>query len=77
MLGRTPDGIYGCSPTQDGVVADFETTERMLRYFIQKVHGRRTSLPRLVICVLSGITAVEQRAVKDASYAAGLGVFCH
>ena len=48
----------------------------MLRYFIQKVHGRRTlAKPRLVICVPSGITAVEQRAVKDAGYAAGLGVF--
>ena len=72
MLGRTPDGIVAVRPLKDGVVADFETTERMLRYFIQKVHGRRTlAKPRLVICVPSGITAVEQRAVKDAGYAAG------
>lgn len=72
MLGRTPDGIVAVRPLKDGVVADFEATERMLRYFIQKVHGRRTlAKPRLVICVPSGITAVEQRAVKDAGYAAG------
>jgi len=72
MLGRTPDGIVAVRPLKDGVVADFETTERMLRYFIQKVHGRRTlAKPRLVICVPSGITSVEQRAVKDAGYAAG------
>lgn len=72
MLGRTPEGIVAIRPLKDGVVADFETTERMLRYFIQKVHGRRTlARPRLVICVPSGITAVEQRAVKDAGYAAG------
>ena len=56
MLGRTPDGIVAVRPLKDGVVADFETTERMLRYFIQKVHGRRTlAKPRLVICVPSGI----------------------
>lgn len=72
MLGRTPDGIVAIRPLKNGVVSDFETTERMLRYFIQKVHGRRTlAKPRLVICVPSGITAVEQRAVKDAGYAAG------
>lgn len=72
MLGRTPDGIVAIRPLKDGVVADFETTERMLRYFIQKVHSRRMlAKPRLVICVPSGITAVEQRAVKDAGYAAG------
>jgi len=72
MLGRTPDGIVAIRPLKNGVVSDFETTERMLRYFIQKVHGRRTlAKPRLVICVPGGITAVEQRAVKDAGYAAG------
>ena len=72
MLGRTPEGIIAVRPLKDGVVADFETTERMLRYFIQKVHTRRMlAKPRLVICVPSGITAVEQRAVKDAGYAAG------
>ena len=72
MVGRTPEGIVAVRPLKDGVVADFETTERMLRFFIQKVHGRRMlAKPRLVICVPSGITAVEQRAVKDAGYAAG------
>lgn len=72
MLGRTPDGISAIRPLKDGVVADFETTERMLRYFLQQVHTRKLLIkPRLVICVPSGITAVEQRAVKDAGYAAG------
>lgn len=72
MLGRTPEGIVAVRPLKDGVVADFETTERMLRYFIQKIHSRKLlAKPRLVICVPSGITAVEQRAVKDAGYAAG------
>ena len=59
-------------PLKDGVIADFETTERMLRYFIQQVHRRRRwAQPRIVICVPSGITAVERRAVKDSGYAAG------
>jgi len=59
-------------PLKDGVIADFDTTERMLRYFIQKVHRRRRmAKPRIVVCVPSGITGVEQRAVKDAGYAAG------
>ncbi len=72
MLGRTPEGIVAIRPLKDGVVADFDTTERMLRYFIQKVHSRKLlAKPRLVICVPTGITAVEQRAVKDAGYAAG------
>src|ERR1700760_2379350 len=72
MIGRTPGNIVAIRPLKDGVIADFETTERMLRYFIQKVHKRRrTARPRLVICVPSGITGVEQRAVKDAGYQAG------
>jgi rod shape-determining protein MreB len=72
MIGRTPGNIVAIRPLKDGVIADFETTERMLRYFIQKVHRRRrTARPRLVICVPSGITGVEQRAVKDAGYQAG------
>lgn len=72
MLGRTPDGISAVRPLKDGVVSDFETTERMLRYFLQQVHTRKLLVkPRLIICVPSGITAVEQRAVKDAGYAAG------
>src|SRR5690348_12424846 len=72
MIGRTPGNIVAIRPLKDGVIADFETTERMLRYFIQKVHKRRrTARPRLVVCVPSGITGVEQRAVKDAGYQAG------
>ncbi len=73
MIGRTPGNIVAIRPLKDGVIADFDTTERMLRYFIQKVHPRRWLArgPRLVVCVPSGITGVEQRAVKDAGYAAG------
>ena len=72
MIGRTPGNIIAIRPLKDGVIADFDTTERMLRYFIQKVHKRRhLAKPRLIICVPSGITGVEQRAVKDAGYAAG------
>ena len=72
MLGRTPGNIQAIRPLRDGVIADFDTTERMLRYFIQKVHRRRhLAKPRLIVCVPSGITGVEQRAVKDAGYAAG------
>lgn len=72
MLGRTPDSIEAIRPMHDGVIADFEATEQMLRYFIQQVHRRRyLAKPRMVICVPSGITAVEQRAVKEAGYQAG------
>ncbi len=72
MVGRTPGNIVAIRPLKDGVIADFDTTERMLRYFIQKVHKRRfLAKPRVVVCVPSGITGVEQRAVKDAGYAAG------
>jgi rod shape-determining protein MreB and related proteins len=72
MIGRTPDNIIAIRPLKDGVIADFETTEQMLRYFIQRVHKRRYfAKPRLVVCVPSGITAVEQRAVKEAGYQAG------
>jgi rod shape-determining protein MreB and related proteins len=72
MIGRTPDNITAIRPLQDGVIADFDATEQMLRFFIQQVHRRRYfAKPRLVICVPSGITAVEQRAVKEAGYQAG------
>jgi rod shape-determining protein MreB len=72
MIGRTPDGITAIRPLKDGVIADFEATEQMLRFFIQRVHRRQYFVkPRLVICVPSGITAVEQRAVKEAGYQAG------
>jgi rod shape-determining protein MreB and related proteins len=72
MIGRTPDNITAIRPLKDGVIADFDSTEQMLRFFIQQVHRRRYfAKPRLVICVPSGITAVEQRAVKEAGYQAG------
>ncbi len=64
MLGRTPGNIVAIRPMKDGVIADFEITEAMLRHFIQKVHNRRTLIrPRIIICVPSGITPVEKRAV--------------
>lgn len=72
MIGRTPSHIQAIRPLKDGVIADFDVTEKMLRYFIQKVHKRRVlAKPRVVICVPSGITGVEQRAVEDATIAAG------
>ena len=72
MVGRTPEDITAIRPLQDGVIADFEATEQMLRYFIALVHRRRyLAKPRMVVCVPSGITAVEQRAVKEAGYQAG------
>jgi rod shape-determining protein MreB len=73
MIGRTPGNIVAIRPLKDGVIADFDTTERMLRYFIRKVHRRRYLVrgPRVVVCVPSGITGVEQRAVKESTYAAG------
>jgi rod shape-determining protein MreB len=71
MMGRTPNHIKAIRPLKDGVIADFEVCEKMLRYFIQKVHGSKWSKPRMVICVPSGITGVEQRAVQDAAEYAG------
>jgi len=71
MIGRTPSHIRAVRPLKDGVIADFEICEKMLRYFIQKVHSRRWARPRMVICVPSGITGVEQRAVQEAAEYAG------
>jgi rod shape-determining protein MreB and related proteins len=71
MMGRTPANIQAIRPLKDGVIADFEICEKMLRYFIQKVHRGRFAKPRMVICVPSGITPVEQRAVRDAAEFAG------
>jgi rod shape-determining protein MreB and related proteins len=71
MMGRTPGHIRAVRPLKDGVIADFDVCEKMLRYFIQKVHTSRWSKPRMVICVPSGITGVEQRAVQDAAEYAG------
>ncbi|MBA3727730.1 MAG: rod shape-determining protein [Actinobacteria bacterium] len=72
MIGRTPSHIRAVRPLKDGVIADFDITEKMLRYFIQKVHHRRfMAKPRVVVCVPSGITGVEQRAVEEATISAG------
>jgi rod shape-determining protein MreB and related proteins len=71
MIGRTPSSIEAIRPLKDGVIADFEICEKMLRYFIQKAHNRRWGKPRMVICVPSGITGVEQRAVQEAAEYAG------
>ena len=74
MLGRTPGNIVAIRPMKDGVIADFEVTEAMLRYFINKVHNRRTLVrPRIIISVPSGITQVEKRAVRDTAESAGAG----
>jgi rod shape-determining protein MreB len=72
MLGRTPGNIAAVRPMKDGVIADFEITEAMLRYFITQVHNRQTLVkPRIIIGVPSGITEVEKRAVRDSALAAG------
>ncbi|MBW2602445.1 MAG: rod shape-determining protein, partial [Deltaproteobacteria bacterium] len=72
MLGRTPGNIVAIRPMKDGVIADFEVTEAMLRHFIRIVHNRRSLIrPRLIICVPSGITQVEKRAVKESAESAG------
>lgn len=72
MLGKTPANIIAIRPMKDGVIADFDATGEMLKYFIKKVHNRKTFLsPRVIIGVPSGITQVEQRAVKDAAQASG------
>ena len=72
MLGRTPGNIVAIRPMRDGVIADFEVTEAMLRHFIHKVHNRRTFVrPRIIIAVPSGITQVEKRAVKESAESAG------
>jgi rod shape-determining protein MreB len=72
MIGRTPGNIVAVRPMKDGVIADFEVTEAMLKYFIAKVHNRRNlAWPRVAICVPSGITAVEKRAVTESAEKAG------
>jgi rod shape-determining protein MreB len=71
MLGRTPGSISAIRPLKDGVIADFEVTEQMLRHFIQKVHQHRFAHPRVVVCVPSGVTGVERRAVEEATLSAG------
>ena len=72
MLGRTPGNIMAIRPLKDGVIADFEITEAMLRYFIHKIHNRKTLVrPRIIICVPFGITEVEKRAVRESAESAG------
>ena len=72
MLGRTPGSITAIRPIKDGVIADFETTEAMLRYFIRKAHNRKTLIrPRIIVCVPPNITAVEKRAVIESAISAG------
>src|SRR5512137_83757 len=72
MLGRTPGNIFAIRPIKDGVIADFEITGEMLRYFIAKAHNRKTLIrPRVVISVPSGITPVEKRAVRESAQSAG------
>ncbi len=72
MLGRTPGSISATRPLRDGVIADFEVTEAMIKYFIRKVHNRRSFVsPKMVICVPSGSTAVEQRAIIESAESAG------
>ncbi len=72
MLGRTPGNIHAIRPLRDGVIADFEIAEEMIKYFIRKVHNRRTFVsPLVVVCVPSGSTAVERRAIQESAEAAG------
>ncbi|MSO58249.1 MAG: rod shape-determining protein [Thermoleophilia bacterium] len=71
MIGRTPGSIQAIRPLKDGVIADFDVTEQMLRHFIQKVHQNRFAHPRVVVCVPSGVTGVERRAVEEATLSAG------
>ncbi|MED5339752.1 MAG: rod shape-determining protein, partial [Pseudomonadota bacterium] len=72
MLGRTPGNIKAIRPLRDGVIADFDIAEEMIKYFINKVHQRRTfASPQIIICVPSGSTAVERRAIQEAAEAAG------
>src|ERR671915_308556 len=71
MLGRTPGTISAIRPLKDGVIADFDVTEQMLRHFINKVHQNRFAHPRVVVCVPSGVTGVEKRAVEEACLSAG------
>jgi rod shape-determining protein MreB len=73
MLGRTPEGILAVRPMKDGVIADFDVTEKMLRYFLTLVIDKHffKVKPRVIVCVPSGITEVEKRAVRDSAMGAG------
>ena len=73
MMGKTPDSIEAIRPLRDGVIADIEVAEQMIKHFIQKVHGKKSMFryPEIVICVPSGSTSVERRAIRDAASNAG------
>ena len=72
MIGKTPKDIVAIRPMKNGVIADFSVTEEMIRYFIQKVHNRKSLIrPRIVICVPYGLTQVERKAVKESAMSAG------
>ncbi|WP_105616965.1 rod shape-determining protein MreB [Vallitalea okinawensis] len=71
MLGRTPGNIVAIRPLRQGVISDYEITEKMLKYFINKAVGKRLIKPRIAVCVPSGVTGVEKRAVEDATHQAG------
>src|SRR5438105_14817843 len=72
MLGRTPGNIQAIRPLKDGVIADFEVAEEMIKHFIRKVHNRRSfASPQIIICVPSGSTAVERRAIQESAESAG------
>jgi len=72
MIGKTPLNIQAVRPMKDGVIADFEMTERMIRYFIEKAHARKSFIrPRIIICIPHGITQVERKAVKESALSAG------
>ena len=72
MLGRTPGNIKAIRPMRDGVIADFDVTEEMIKHFIRKVHNRRSfANPQIVVCVPSGATAVERRAIQESAMSAG------
>ncbi|HAT36270.1 MAG TPA: rod shape-determining protein, partial [Rhodospirillaceae bacterium] len=72
MLGRTPGNIVAIRPLRDGVIADFEVAEEMIKHFIRKVHNRRSfASPQVIVCVPSGSTAVERRAIQESAEAAG------
>jgi MreB/Mrl family cell shape determining protein len=72
MLGRTPGNIQAIRPLRDGVIADFEVTEEMIKHFIRKVHNRRSfATPQIIVCVPSGSTAVERRAIQESAESAG------
>ena len=72
MIGKTPDNIRAIRPLRDGVIADFEITEKMIRYFIERAHKRKSFMrPRIMVCVPYGLTSVERKAVKESAMSAG------